>query len=90
LGQFLEHSRIYMFGQNKNSKIYIGSADMMQRNLRHRIEILVPILDAKIKDYLIKLLKMYLKSDSNTWEMDNKGNWNNLNGKYSIQEKLKN
>ena len=90
LGQFLEHSRIYMFGQNKNSKIYIGSADMMQRNLRHRIEILVPILDATIKEYLIKLTKMYLKSDSNTWEMDSRGNWNNLNGNYSIQEKLKN
>ena len=43
LDRFLEHSRIYRFGNNRNPEYYIGSADLMQRNLRRRIEVLVPV-----------------------------------------------
>jgi len=86
LGQFLEHSRIYSFGKGARNKIFIGSADMMQRNLRHRIEILVPILNSNIKKKLEKIILKYLKTDKFSWSLDKDGNWNLSNGDYSIQE----
>ena len=86
LGQFLEHSRIYSFGKGARKKIFIGSADMMQRNLRHRIEILVPILNSNIKKKLEKIILKYLKTDKFSWSLDKEGNWHLSNGDYSIQE----
>ena len=52
VGRFLEHSRIYYFGNDGNELIYSGSADLMPRNLDRRIELLFPILDPKIVRYL--------------------------------------
>lgn len=52
LGQFLEHARIYIFGNDGKEKIYIGSADWMTRNLDHRIEVITPILDTDIHQQL--------------------------------------
>lgn len=46
--QFLEHARVYIFGNDGNEKMYIGSADWMTRNLDHRIEVITPILDVDI------------------------------------------
>ena len=53
IDRFLEHSRIFIFGSGDDTKIYIGSADWMTRNLQHRIEVCVPILDSILKDDLI-------------------------------------
>ena len=88
LGQFLEHSRIYSFGKGARNKIFIGSADMMQRNLRHRIEILIPILDSNVKKMLENIIIKYLKTEKFSWSLDKDGNWNLLDGDYSIQEDL--
>ena len=55
IGRFLEHSRLFWFangGQAENSELYIGSADLMRRNLDRRVEVLTPILDPEIKAYL--------------------------------------
>ncbi len=49
VGQFLEHSRIFIFGSGEDSKIYMGSADWMTRNLQHRIEVCIPITDNVLK-----------------------------------------
>jgi polyphosphate kinase len=48
LGRYLEHSRIYWFANGGDEEIYIGSADLMTRNLKRRVETLVPVLDRKI------------------------------------------
>ena len=53
VGRFLEHSRIFIFGEGDDSKIYIGSADWMTRNLHQRIEVCVPVMDKKLKEELI-------------------------------------
>ncbi len=57
LGRFLEHSRVFYFGNNGNEEVYLGSADMMQRNLNSRVETLFPIEDpvlrATIRDRLL-------------------------------------
>jgi polyphosphate kinase len=60
LGRFLEHSRVYYFGNGGNEEMYLGSADMMQRNLDGRVETLFPIEDpvlrAALRDNLLKRL----------------------------------
>ncbi|MGE0103455.1 MAG: polyphosphate kinase 1 [Blastocatellales bacterium] len=54
VGRFLEHSRIYRFVNGGNEEVYIGSADLMNRNLDRRVETLFPIEDAKLKERVIK------------------------------------
>ncbi len=52
VGQFLEHSRLFIFGVGDESSIYMGSADWMTRNLQHRIEVCIPVPDSVLKDDL--------------------------------------
>jgi polyphosphate kinase len=70
VGRFLEHSRIFYFGNNGKEEIYLGSADMMQRNLNNRVETLFPIegpgLRVAIRD---KILQTYLSDTANTSEL---------------------
>lgn len=66
VGRFLEHERIYYFsnGGGEHSEVWLGSADVMQRNLDRRVETLFPIEDSALKDYLINgLLAAYLKDN---------------------------
>nr|BAL58025.1 polyphosphate kinase [uncultured Chloroflexota bacterium] len=60
VGRFLEHSRIYYFHNGGNPDIYIGSADLMPRNLDRRIETLFPIEDPALKEELIEILEISL------------------------------
>lgn len=53
IDRFLEHSRLFIFGAGDDTKIYMGSADWMTRNLQHRIEVCIPILDRALKDDII-------------------------------------
>ncbi|MDO5968204.1 polyphosphate kinase 1 [Flavivirga aquimarina] len=59
--RFLEHGRVYIFGNNGKEKMYLGSADWMTRNLDHRIEVITPILDQEIHLKLKELLDLQLK-----------------------------
>ncbi len=65
VGRFLEHSRIYSFGKGKDERIYIGSADLMTRNINKRVEIAAPVLDKavhqKVKEHLALVLSDTLK-----------------------------
>ena len=69
----MEHSRIFYFENAENNKIYIGSADMMKRNLDKRVEALFPIEDSDIKARIINMLKIMLEDNVNAREMNNKG-----------------
>jgi polyphosphate kinase len=61
VGRFLEHSRIYSFENGGSPEVWIGSADWMPRNLRHRVEVLFPVEDAAIKERLrAEILATYL------------------------------
>lgn len=62
LDRFLEHSRIFWFANNGNPEVYIGSADLMGRNLDRRIELLFPVRDNKLKAQLLQILEVYLSS----------------------------
>ncbi|MAZ72184.1 MAG: polyphosphate kinase 1 [Flavobacteriaceae bacterium] len=63
LDRFLEHGRIYIFGNNGEPQIYIGSADWMKRNLSHRIEVVTPILDQDHKKTIQDLIELQLKDN---------------------------
>jgi polyphosphate kinase len=52
VGRFLEHSRIFIFGTDDDSRVYIGSADWMTRNLQHRIEVCIPVAETTLKNDL--------------------------------------
>ena len=60
LDRFLEHGRVYIFGNDGDEQMYIGSADWMTRNLNHRIEVLTPILDADVHKTLRDLVDIQI------------------------------
>ena len=79
LGGFLEHSRIYRFGSSKRGLDYfIGSADLMPRNLGRRVESLVPIEKADLREQLEDILIMNLKDDTHAWTLDETGRWQTI------------
>jgi polyphosphate kinase len=75
VGRFLEHSRAYYFFNNGQPKLYLGSADVMQRNFDRRIEVLFPIDDKRIKDDITEILKLYLKDTAKTRVMMSDGTY---------------
>ena len=78
LGRFLEHSRIFHFINGGDDEIYIGSADLMDRNLSRRVESLVRIADPEHKASLIELLDEYLSDEIANWQMLPTGKWQNI------------
>jgi polyphosphate kinase len=74
LGRFLEHSRVFLFEAGERSSAYLGSADLMTRNLDHRIEIVVPVEDAPAKAELEAVFDVLL-DDDNAWVLGPDGNW---------------
>lgn len=90
IGRFLEHHRIFYFRIKEQEHIFCSSADLMERNLYHRIEIMFPILDEACKKRIKQeILKSYLKDNSNTWEMQSDGTYKvNNQGTHSAQDKL--
>jgi len=74
LGRFLEHARIFVFGNGGASEYFIGSADLRPRNLRRRVEVLVPIHSAQHRRRLDDLLEWEL-SDSTAWTLAADGSY---------------
>ena len=81
VGRFLEHSRVFYFANGGDEEFYIGSADWMSRNLKHRIEVVTPILDAASKSYLKDvLLSAYLNDNVRARELQTDGSYRPLPG----------
>jgi polyphosphate kinase len=76
IGRFLEHHRIFYFYADGEDKVYLGSADWMERNFFRRIEVIFPVLDPKLKRRVIKEgLRLYVHDNCQSWEMDSAGNF---------------
>lgn len=63
VGRFLEHGRIYCFGRGKDVRLFIASADLMTRNLNHRVEIACPVYDPEVKEQLLRILHTQLEDN---------------------------
>jgi polyphosphate kinase len=75
LGRFLEHDRIFYFGNDGDPRIYIGSADWRRRNLQDRVEALAPIEDALLRERLVNTLNLALQDNCLAWDLHADGRY---------------
>ncbi len=78
VGRLLEHSRVYVFEHGGEQIVYIASADLMPRNLDHRVELAVPIERPELQAELIDTLERAFTDNQNAWELDAGGRWRRL------------
>jgi polyphosphate kinase len=78
VGRYLEHSRIYLFEAGNRSTAYIGSADLMPRNLDRRIEILVPVENARVRQELHAVVDSALADNTTAWALGSDAAWERL------------
>ena len=100
VGSFLEHSRIYRFGgapvdpaagPGLPLKIFIGSADLMGRNLDRRIEVVVPVHDPELQSRLFEVLDLGFADETNAWELGSDRRWRRVPNRHGVssQDRLK-
>ena len=83
LGRFLEHSRLYCFEAGDRRDYLLGSADLMPRNLDHRIEVVMPVEDNQVRNELDSIFKALLADNSQAWELQSDGAWKRISPKKS-------
>ncbi len=93
VGEFLEHSRILIFGRPGDAQysIYLGSADLMERNLDRRVEVLVPIEDETLQSDLLESFEVTWRDDLFTWVLGTDRRWRRLQSvnDFSAQREFK-
>ena len=75
VGRFLEHSRIYYFRNNGAEEYFIGSADIMKRNLEKRVEVITPVEPPELQQRLREILDVQLEDQRSAWEMQPDGTY---------------
>ena len=75
VGRLLEHSRVYAFERDGEYTIYISSADLMPRNLDHRVELAAPIESPELRTELLDTLERAFADNQSSWELDGEGVW---------------
>jgi polyphosphate kinase len=75
IGEFLEHSRIWMFANGGRAEWYIGSADLMERNLDRRVEVVTPVEDHEARARLARIIEVMLADDRRSWQLARDGRW---------------
>jgi polyphosphate kinase len=90
VGPFLEHSRVYRFGRDEDARHYIGSADLMPRNLDGRVEVVVPIEVPSLTGRIDELLDLCLADDLLAWQLESSGDWQRAPRRFGLaaQEEL--
>jgi polyphosphate kinase len=75
VGRLLEHSRVYTFERDGEHTVYIASADLMPRNLDHRVELAVPVEAEELRTELLDTLERAFADNQSSWELDGEGRW---------------
>ncbi len=88
VGRFLEHSRIYYFHNGSNEEYFIGSADIMTRNLEDRVEVITPVEPPDLRVELRKILDAQLNDQRSAWEMQPDGIYIQRNSQEDGEEQI--
>ena len=88
LGRFLEHSRVFWFDNGGEPTAWIGSADMMHRNLDRRVEVLVRLPGESAREAIGELLDVAFADTTNAWELQSDATWVRNDGQNHLQESL--
>ena len=80
VGRYLEHSRVYCFGEGPNQKMYIASADFMTRNTERRVEVACPIYDQRIKARIHHILELCLQDNVRARDLQPDGSYSHVSG----------
>jgi polyphosphate kinase len=75
IGRYLEHSRAYYFANGGSPELYLGSADIMPRNLDDRVETLFPVFDPSLVERVRNDLELQLSDNLKAWKIGPDGNW---------------
>jgi polyphosphate kinase len=76
VGRYLEHTRVYYFSNNGESEMYIGSADLMPRNIDRRVEVLFPIEDPTLRQHILEnVLQVYLQDSAEAYVLQGNGEY---------------
>ncbi len=78
VGRFLEHSRVYTFQRGEETRVLMGSADLMPRNLDSRVELVDAGRGPGLRAELLDVLERCFAENANAWELDAEGNWARL------------
>jgi polyphosphate kinase len=87
LGRFLEHSRLFIFEAGKETTYLMGSADLMPRNLDHRVEVIAPVEDTRAQQRLVAVFDALLGDNAQAWELGSDGEWKRLSPEKSQRAK---
>ena len=88
LGRFLEHSRVFWFENGGEPTAWIGSADLMHRNLDRRVEVLVRLRDPHVVAEVASFLDQALHPETTAWELDSEGEWHLRKGRVHHHDAL--
>jgi polyphosphate kinase len=91
VGRYLEHSRIFRFGsEERGFQYFIGSADLMPRNLERRVEVTAPVLDPELRARLDEILSSAWEDDMLAWQLGSDGGWSKVAAERGVnaQERL--
>jgi polyphosphate kinase len=89
VGRFLEHSRIFGFGKKRNRVYYIGSADLMPRNLNQRVEAVAPVEDPDLQARLQEILDVARDDDMLAWQLGADGVWHKIPSVEGVNSQLR-
>jgi polyphosphate kinase len=93
VGRFLEHSRVYTFRRGEETRVLMGSADLMPRNLDSRVELVTPVEDPELKAEALDILERCFADNAHAWELDADGEWTRTippdGQRHSIQTELR-
>ncbi|MFL5943633.1 MAG: polyphosphate kinase 1 [Gaiellaceae bacterium] len=81
LGRFLEHSRLFLFDAAERSVCFMGSADLMPRNLDHRVEVVAPIEDLALQAELVATFEALWRDTASSFELEKSGRWGRVHPK---------